>query len=363
MNPVRNNEQIARKKNMVNIRRSSISNGVKKILFVTDAWAPQVNGVTRVLNAHIDGLKRRGYEVSVIEPGQFRTMPLPMYPEIRLALFPRRRVAKIIDDLKPDAIHIVTEGPLGWATRAVCIKRGIPFTTWYHSHLQLYVKAYLHGFLRPVYDLLRRFHSVAHQTMVSTVSLKRELESAGFKKNIIVVPLGVDTNLFSRNQTPPLPSFPKPVFVYFGRLAVEKNPEEFLELQLPGTKLVIGDGPLLPMLKKKYPKARFLGKYKVGKEFVDQLSLCDVFIFPSRTETFGLVVLEALACGIPVAAHSCMGPRDIITEGKDGYLSEDLALAAQKCLALSRDDCRATALQYSWEHSTDLFLQNLAQIH
>ena len=331
---------------------------MKKILLVTDAWAPQINGVTRVLNAHIDGLKKRGHEVSVIEPSQFKTMPLPMYPEIRLSLFARRRVATIIDQLKPDAIHIVTEGPLGWAARSVCIASGTPFTTWYHTKFQLYVDVRLHMFLGPVHSLMRRFHSKAICTMVSTESLKKELETDGFK-NVVVVPLGVDVNQFIRNQNSPLPQLQKPVFVYFSRLAPEKSPEEFLKLKLPGTKLVIGDGPDRKKLEEKYGKENKFVGYKRGQELVDWLSLADVFIFPSRTETFGLVVLEALACGIPVAAHSVMGPRDIITEGKDGYLNEDLAEAAQKCLALSRDDCRVKALQYSWEKSTDVFIHNL----
>ncbi len=334
---------------------------MKKILLVTDAWAPQVNGVVRVQDAHIAFLKARGYEVSVIEPGQFSTIPTPMYPEIRLALFPRRRVAKIIEELQPDAIHLMTEGPLGWAARSVCRERLIPFTTWYHSHFQLYVDIRLRGLLRPVYALLRRFHSVAACTMVSTKGLKRELESVGYK-NVVVVPLGVDIEHFSRNPSPPLPSLPKPVFVYFSRLAPEKSPEEFLKLKLPGTKLVIGDGPARAKLEKKYGKENKFVGYKHGQELVDWLSLADVFVFPSRTETFGLVVLEALACGIPVAAHSVMGPRDIITEGKDGYLSEDLQNAALKCLKLSPADCRATAEQYSWEHSADAFIKNLSFI-
>ena len=335
---------------------------MKKILFITDAWAPQVNGVSRVLDAHIKSLTERGYEVSVIEPGQFRTVPLPIYPEIRLALFARHKIAMIIERIQPDAIHIVTEGPLGWAARAVCIKRGIVFTTWYHTKFQLYVHVRLHAFLGPVHFLMRRFHAKATRTMVSTESLKRELEAEGFK-HVVVVPLGVDVELFVRNPTPSLQSLPKPVFVYFGRIAPEKNPEEFLKLKLPGTKLVMGDGPLCISLEKKYPKAHFSGRYRVGKEFVDLLSLADVFVFPSRTETFGLVVLEALACGIPVAAHDVMGPRDIITEGEDGYLSDNLQEAALKCLELSPDACRAKALAYSWEHSTDAFVKNLHFIH
>ena len=332
---------------------------MKKILFVTDAWAPQVNGVVRVLNALLPLFEARGYEVTVIEPGQFRTVPMPFYSEIRLALFSRRRIEKIIDELRPDAVCLVTEGPLGWAARSACLKRSIPFTTWYHSHFQLYVDARLRGLLHPVYSLIRRFHSAAIRTMVSTESLKQELEVAGFK-NLVIMPLGVDIDFFTRNPAPTLPILPKPVFVYFSRLASEKNPEEFLRLELPGTKLVIGDGPLRSKLERRYGKDnRFVG-YKHGQELVDWLSLADVFVFPSRTETFGLVALEALACGIPVAAHDVMGPRDIITVGKDGYFGDDLQEAALKCLDLSPANCRAKALQYSWEHSADAFIENLS---
>ncbi len=331
---------------------------MKKILFVTDAWAPQVNGVTRVLEAHIRLLTARGYECKVIEPGQFSTMPLPTYPEIRLALFPRRRIKNIIEKFRPDAVHLATEGPLGWATRSVCRQQGIPFTTWYHTQ---YVDMRLCGLLRPILFLLRRFHSTAIRTMVSTTSLKRELESIGYR-NVVIVPLGVDVDHFIRNPESPLASLPKPVFLYFSRLAPEKNPEEFLKLDLPGTKLVIGDGPDRAKLEKKYGKKNIFVGYKHGQELVDCLSLADVFVFSSRNETFGLVVLEALACGIPVAAHDIMGPRDIITEGKDGYLSDNLREAALKCLDLSPADCRAKALQYSWKHSADLFIENLAWI-
>lgn len=331
---------------------------MKKILLVTDAWAPQVNGVVRVQDAYLAYLRTRGFHVEVIHPGHFRSVPTPMYPEIPLALFPRKRISILIKEFRPDAVHLMTEGPLGWAARSVCRKRGIPFTTWYHTHLQLYVDIRLRGLLRPIYVLLRRFHSAAVRTFVSTESLKRELESAGFK-NIVVVPLGVDTELFVRNPTPPLPQLPKPVFVYFSRLAPEKSPEEFLKLELPGTKLVIGDGPDRAKLERKYGRTNKFVGYKRGQELVDWLSLADVFVFPSMTETFGLVVLEALACGIPVSAHSVMGPRDSITVGKDGYLGRDLREAALKCLELSREDCREKALQYSWEHSADAFVKNL----
>lgn len=331
---------------------------MKKILLVTDAWMPQKNGVVSVLQAVIPILEARGYEVSVIEPGQFKTMPAPLYPEIPLALFPRRRVAKVIEELKPDAVCLVTEGPLGWAARSVCLKRGIPFVSWYHTHFQLYVDVYLLWLMGPVHALLLRFHSKAVRTMVSTESLKRELEATGFK-NLVIMPLGIDTKIFVRNPASPLPAFPKPVFAYIGRVAAEKSPEEFLRLDLPGTKVVLGAGPLLEELKKKYLDVHFFGRYTHNKDFIDQLSLCDVFVFPSRTETFGLVILEALACGIPVAAHDVMGPRDIITEGVDGYLSDDLQTAAVKCLELLPADCRTKAEQFSWEHSADVFVKNL----
>lgn len=334
---------------------------MKKILLVTDAWEPQINGVVRVQNAHIKVLLSRGYEVVVIEPGQFRTIPMPFYPEIRLALFARRHMAQKIREIQPDAIHLMTEGPLGWAARSVCLREGIPFTTWYHSHFQLYFDIRLRGFLRPVLAFLRHFHSAAVRTMVSTESLKRELEAVGYT-NIVIVPLGVDIEQFVRNPSPPLPPLPKPVFVYFSRIAPEKNPEEFLKLDLPGTKLVIGGGPDREILEKNYGKTNLFVGYKSGQELVDWLSLADVFVFPSRTETFGLVVIEALACGLPVAAHKVMGPRDIITEGKDGYLGNDLREAATKCLTLSREDCRAKALHYSWDRSADAFIENLCPI-
>ncbi|MCX6790501.1 MAG: glycosyltransferase family 1 protein [Candidatus Kaiserbacteria bacterium] len=331
---------------------------MKKILFVTDAWTPQVNGVVRVLLALIPLLKERGYEVTIIEPGQFMNVPLPFYPEIRLAPFSRNRIKKVLKELQPDAVCLVTEGPLGWAARGVCRKQGIPYTTWYHSHFQLYVDVRLHGLLGPIFALIRHFHRGATHTMVSTESLKKELESTGFN-NLLIMPLGVDTTLFVRNTASSLPSLPTPVFVYFSRLAPEKNPEEFLKLKLPGTKLVIGPGPLRKKLEKKYGKENMFVGPKRGQELVDWLSLADVFVFPSRTETFGLVALEALACGLPVAAHDVMGPRDIVEEGKDGFLSDDLGEAALNCLKLSREECRKKAEQYSWKRSADAFIQNL----
>jgi glycosyltransferase involved in cell wall biosynthesis len=333
-----------------------MNNGPKRLLLVTDAWYPQVNGVVRVLDTTKQLLEKRGVHVTVIHPELFRTVPLPSYPEIRLALFPRRRIRDILAAGDFDAIHLATEGPLGWAVRAICREKGIRYTTSYHTHFVLHVRARVRGFDRLVYAYLRRFHTGAERTMVATGSLRADLAHHGFR-NLVLWPLGVDTELFKPNSAASLP-YPRPIFTYMGRVAVEKSVEEFLGLDLPGTKLVIGDGPARNKLEAAHPSAIFTG-YKKERELADLLAASDVFVFPSRTETFGLVVLEALACGVPAAAHDCMGPRDIIEDGVDGYLSEDLRDAALKALKLSREKCREKALQYTWEKSVDAFIANL----
>ncbi len=340
---------------------------MKKLLIVTDAWYPQVNGVVRVTDTLSLILKARGYEVCIIEPSRFFTIPTPMYPEIRLAVFPWLGVRRTFKDFKPDAVHIMTEGPLGLAARGYCKRHAMPFTTWYHTHFALYIDMRFRGLLVPLMAVLRWFHNAAISTLVSTQSLKGELEAQGFTK-LSVIPLGVDTERFAPSGSVPadMAHMQKPVFTFFSRLAPEKSPKEFLKLKLPGTKLVIGDGPDRKKLEHLYGieyggDSIFVG-YKRGQELVDYLSASDVMVFPSRTETFGLVVLEALACGTPVAAHNVMGPRDIITEGKDGYLGADLQEAALKCLNLKREECRHKALQYSWEKSADSFLSHLVPI-
>ena len=338
---------------------------MKKIALITDAWYPQVNGVVRVTDTIRTLLVNRGYEVLVIDPTQFRNITIPFYREIQLAFFPGRRLAQLLSAFNPDAVHVQTEGTLGFAARTYCQKHAIPFTTWYHTHFHFYLDMRFHGVLRFVMQVVRNFHNSSARTFVSTESLKKELDSQGFTR-VTVVPLGVDTTIFKRNLAPKVPQMQGPIYVFFSRLAQEKSPEEFLDLPLKGTKLVIGDGPDRERLEKKYSIAKggdstFVG-YKKGQELVDYLSVADVMIFPSRTETFGLAALEALACGVPVAAHNVLGPRDIITEGVDGYLSEDLAEAAQKCLTLDREACRQKALHYSWDNSVDTFLKNLVPI-
>ena len=336
---------------------------MKKILMVTDAWAPQVNGVATTTSALADALRSLGMEVAVVHPGLFsRNYSLPLYPEIQIPFFPGRRMRELFEQEKPDYIHIATEGFLGLSARKYCKKHGTSFTTFYHTHFPLYAPYYLFGgsilsFFLAGY--LRWFHNAANAVMVSTNTLKKELESQGYR-SVVVTPLGLDASRFVRNEArAPKLELPHPVFVYLGRIAKEKNVEEFLAASLPGGKLVIGDGPDRARLEKKYGGEALFAGYRRGQELVDYLSVADVCVFPSRTETFGLVVLEALACGLPVAAHDVMGPRDILTPGVDGELDEDIAHAATRCLALSRDQCRATATKYSWDTSAKVFLSHI----
>ena len=334
---------------------------IRKIALVTDGWHPVVDGVVRALDTQKQTLEKRGIEVFVIHPGLFRTVPMPFDYQVRLSLFPRKRMRQLLTSQPFDAIHVATEGTLGWAARAVCRSLQLPYTTAHHTNLALYVRIrVMRGLDALIYAYLRKFHSRAARLMLATGTLRDNLASHGFK-NLAVVPFGVDTDLFKPNpNAAPLP-YPKPIFTYMGRLAPEKNVEEFLQLDLPGSKLVIGRGESEETLKTNYPNAVFLG-YKDGQELADLLSSSDVFVFPSRTETFGLSILEALACGVPAVAHDEMGPRDIITDGVDGFLTEDLKGAAMKALSLPRDACRQKALQYTWNKGIDAFVANLAVI-
>lgn len=353
-------DPIRRDRSELRERRRKQRVSMMKLLLVTDAWPPQVNGVVTALAKMKEHLERDGFEVVVIHPGLFRCVPMPRYPEIRLALWPWRAMRRMLTSEDPDFIHIATEGPLGWNARALCRRYGWRFTTSYHTHFQLYAHARMRPFLRPVRGLLKVFHDAATCTMVATPSLKRQLQADGYRR-LALWPLGVDRSVFVRNPCPEVPRLPKPVFVYFSRLAPEKNPEEFLKLDLPGTKLVIGDGPERKRLQSRFgAEAMFVG-YKHGQELVDWLSICDVMVFPSRTETFGLVILEALACGIPVAGHDVVGPRDIIDNGVDGILGENLKAAALACLALDPNKCREKALRYSWDASAAAFKMHLVR--
>lgn len=327
-----------------------------RILIATDAWQPQINGVVRTLTRTRQELEALGHEFRVISPDLFVNVACPTYPEIRLAILPSRRLKQMIDAWQPQAIHISTEGPLGRATRRYCRRRRLPFTTAYHTRFPEYIHARTRIPVALTYRMMRRFHALSATVMVATPSMENELERRGFR-HIRRWSRGVDTGLF-RPRDKSFIDLPRPIYLYVGRIAVEKNIEDFLKLELPGSKLVVGDGPLLPELKRRYPEARFVGA-KEGEELAAHYAAADVFVFPSRTDTFGLVLLEALASGLPVAAYPVPGPLDIVDGTGVGVLDDDLAVAAQRALAISPERCREYALNYSWQRSAEQFLENL----
>lgn len=328
-----------------------------KLALVTDAWRPQVNGVVTTLGHTLREIEAVGHDVTVISPQLFRTLPCPTYPEIRLSLFPGRRVSRMLDAVRPDAVHIATEGPLGLAARRWCIRRGQPFTTAYHTQFPEYLRARAPIPLALGYAMVRWFHRRAAHTLVTTPSMQRLLESKGFA-NLALWGRGVDTAVF-RPRDKSFLDLPRPIFLYFGRVSVEKGVERFLSLELPGTKLVVGDGPAAESLRVRYPGAVFAG-YRHGEELASYVAASDVFVFPSRTDTFGLVLLEAMACGVPVAAYPVPGPLDVVVPGVTGVLDDDLRAAALAALELDPSACREHALRHSWRAATGQFLASLA---
>ena len=324
-----------------------------KLVLVTDAWTPQVNGVVTTLTHTVEHLRQRGIEVTVISPEGFRSIPCPGYAEIRLSLAPYRRVKRIIGEQKPDVIHIATEGPLGRAARRFCLNHGLPFATSSHTRFPEYIRMRAPVPLSLSYKVLRDFHAPAHITLVRTPTIKEELEERGFE-HLKVWPGAVDTRLFRPRGKDAL-DLPRPLGLYVGRIAVEKGLPDFLDLDLPGSKVLIGGGPDLEKLRARYPDAHFLGP-RFGEELASLISAADVFVFPSRTDTFGLVMLEAMACGIPVAAFPVTGPRDVVRHGATGFMEDDLHKAFFQALELVGDACIEFAHDHSWERSTDRFL-------
>lgn len=330
-----------------------------RILIVSDAWHPQVNGVVRTLTAVRAELEALGNTVEVVGPGRFRTMPLPTYPEVRLALVPGRRLAGMIEAFAPDAIHVSTEGPLGIAARRYCLRRGLPFTTAYHTRFPEYIRDRVPVPLALGYAAMRRFHAPSTAVMVATRSIEDDLRRRGFA-NVRRWSRGVDTDLF-RPRDEPFLDAPRPISLYVGRVAVEKNVEDFLRLDLPGTKVVVGDGPQLAELRRRHPQVRFVGA-KHGEDLARHYAAADVFVFPSRTDTFGLVLLEAMASGVPVAAYPVPGPLDVVGGSRAGCLDEDLGRAVRGALGIAREHCREHALRFSWRASAEQFLENLYPI-
>lgn len=328
-----------------------------KILVATDAWHPQVNGVVRTLGHIAREARGLGYDMEFLSPDAFFTLPMPSYPEIRLAVPRPGEVERRLERAKPDAIHIATEGPLGHAMRRFCIKRGMPFTTSFHTRFPDYVAGRLPIPERWTCDLtwawLRRFHAPGAAVLAPTPTLVSELVERGFH-DVKLWSRGVDARLF-HPRTGATIDLQRPIFLTVGRVAVEKNLEAFLALDLPGTKLVVGDGPARAQLSRRYPDAVFVGS-KQGEALAEIYAAADVFVFPSRTDTFGLVLLEALASGVPVAAFPAPAPRDVIGDAPVGALDEDLRAACLAALECSREACRAFAEQMSWEASARTFL-------
>jgi glycosyltransferase involved in cell wall biosynthesis len=337
----------------------SAEKNLMRVLIATDAWHPQVNGVVRTLTSLARSAKGLGVDVAFLSPEGFPTVPLPTYPGLRLALPGRSRIARRIEQAGPDAIHIATEGPIGHATRAYCIKRGLPFTTSYTTRFPEYISARVLIPESLTYAVLRRFHSAATVTMVATLSLMAELARRKFR-NLVMWTRGVDTEIFTPDN-PVAADFPRPIFLSVGRIAVEKNLEAFLSLDLPGTKVVIGQGPQEAELRRRFPYAKFLG-LKEGRTLSAHMAAADVFVFPSRTDTFGVVQLEALACGLPIAAFPVTGPKDVVGNKPIGVLDPDLRVACLGALRISREACRAFALSCSWETSARQFIGHISRV-
>ena len=323
-----------------------------RVLIVTDAWYPQVNGVVRTLTAMRDELTRMGDDIHMLTPDRFASVPCPTYPEIRLALAGPGAVARVVQKFLPCAIHIATEGPLGLAARRFCIKRKIPFTTAFHTRFPEYIEARFRLPANWIYPWMRWFHSRSSVVMAPTPTVVRDLTDRGFD-NVHLWGRGADVDLFAPGAKARIPG-EGPVLLYVGRVAVEKNIAAFLDLSVQGTKVVVGDGPMINDLRARYSSIHFVGA-KHGNELASYYNSADVFVFPSRTDTFGLVMLEALACGVPVAAYPVMGPLDVITDKKVGCLDEDLAMATTVALRLNRADCRAFATQRSWTACAKIF--------
>jgi len=328
-----------------------------RVLIATDAWRPQVNGVVRTLTSLARSAATLGTEIEFLTPDGFPSMQVPTYPGLRVALPNRAEIARRIEAVSPQAIHIATEGPIGWWTRAYCLRHKLAFTTSYTTRFPEYVSVRTGIPVSWGYAVVRRFHNAGAMTMVATNSLREELKGRGFTK-VGEWSRGVDTKLFNPD-TPAELDVRRPIFAVVGRVAVEKNLEAFLSLDLPGTKVVIGDGPQRAELERRFPSAKFLGE-KSGKDLTDHIAAADVFVFPSLTDTFGVVQLEALACGTPVAAFPVTGPLDVIANHPIGTLDHDLRAACLRALTMSRETCRAFALERSWERCARQFLGNLS---
>jgi glycosyltransferase involved in cell wall biosynthesis len=326
-----------------------------RIVVATDAWG-QTNGVVFAYQRIAEPIREFGAELAFVTPEGFPSAPLPTYPGIRLAMASAREVGRRIDRLDPTHVHIATEGPIGWATRRHCLTRGLAFTTSFHTRFPEYVAARLPVPLGWSYAYLRRFHAPAERILAPTPSMKAELDRRGFSR-VELWTRGVDHALFRPRAASAL-DLPRPIFLNVGRVAIEKNLGAFLALDLPGSKVVVGEGPGRAALQRKYPQAHFLGE-KFGVELAEIFAAADVFVFPSRTDTFGVVLIEALASGLPVAAYPVTGPLDVIDGTDAGALDTDLRRACLAALAIPRERARARSLAYTWRESARQFVEHV----
>jgi len=328
-----------------------------RIAFITDAWHPQINGVVTTIQNTCTTLEQSGHQIKLITPDQFKSIPCPSYPSIRLAIACYGKLSRQLNELKPNRIHIATEGPLGIAARRYCIKHNLAFTTSFHTLFAEYINL---RFKIPIsfgYGFLRWFHGPAKKVMVATQSVESDLIARGFKNHFVRWSRGVNPDFYYPREEDFL-SLPRPISMFVGRVAIEKNIEAFLSLDFPGTKVVVGDGPQLKELKDNFSDAVFVG-FLSGEPLARHMAAADVFVFPSRTDTFGIVMLDALASGVPVAAYPVTGPLDVITSDKVGKLDENLAKAMSEALELDPNDCRNFAMNYSWANCTEQFFNNL----
>jgi glycosyltransferase involved in cell wall biosynthesis len=330
-----------------------------RIALVTDAWLPQINGVTTTLSTCRERIEQRGHTVKVLSPDLFFNVPCPRYPHIRLAVLPGRKLRRRLDRFLPDAIHIATEGPLGIAARRYCARRRLPFTTAFHTKFAEYLEAYAWVPSRWTYRAQRWFHGGAERTLVPTPTVRNELEKRGFQ-HLVNWDRGVDTDLF-RPRSGNFYNLPRPVFLSVGRVAPEKNLAAFLDLDLPGSKVVVGDGPARDALERAHPEVHWAG-FRLGEDLARHYAGADVFVFPSKTDTFGVVMLEANASGLPVAAFPVPGPIDVVEHGVTGVLDDDLGTACRTATEIDPADCRRYAKARSWDRCAELLVENLALI-
>jgi glycosyltransferase involved in cell wall biosynthesis len=342
------------------VRSPAAKTALTRILIITDAWLPQINGVARSIEALVREAPALGVEIKVLAPDEFRTAPLPTYPQVRVAVTRPGAVRRRIDELKPDFIHIATEGPLGLCAWFACRRAGRSFTTCYHTRFPEYLAARRMAPSSFVYPLLRWFHNAGSGVMVSTGTLERELDARGFVR-LMRWSRGVDCDLF-RPRAVSIFNFPRPIFLTCARVAIEKNLDAFLSLDLPGSKVVVGDGPASKKLQTRFPEAHFVGEMR-DERLAAAYASADVFVFPSLTDTFGLVLLEALASGLPVAAYPVVGPLDVIGDSGAGVLDANLGHAALAALTIPKELARARALTFSPSESARQFVDNVFTAH